>query len=303
MKILYTLFLATLIPLPCAAQEVSFLIEQVYATSEIQVEERDISELTGAAARRYREQLRLQNEREAEEAASSSDGVLEETVDSPEMEVQESSESSQVIESSESSASEPAEPYYEPAPAEKPYTPPPAVDQEEQDELTLEQLEEYANEASENIEELIEALEEGFVITSTSSLGSPLPTAQRSAILRRTVRTVGQLKLFARALAESDAQLRKIEVIEDSVVVSYRRKAYIFGFIPLNYIIETSVTDDTVTVEKPWWLLLSRHDIDEHIDTLQQDIENLEPVDDGVPGLLSRMQSILEAMSGVAKQE
>ena len=175
----------------------------------------------------------------------------------------------------------------------------PVIDQEEQDELTLEQLEEYTNEVSENIEELIEALEEGFMITSTSSLGSPLPSTQRTAILRRNVRTVPQLKLFARALAESNSQLRKIEVIEDTITISFRRKAWILGFIPLNYIFETTVVEDIVKVDKPWWLIFSRNDVDEHVAALQEDIEGLGELEEGVPGMLSRIQKILQTMSDV----
>ncbi|MDA0376620.1 MAG: hypothetical protein O3A80_04935 [bacterium] len=285
-------FLFALVPTPCAAQEVSFLIEQAYASSEVQVEERDVSELTGAAAKRYRQQLQLQYEQEETQQSSSVESFTEETVTSPPV----------IIPSSDTSeSSAPSTPSTPSIP--KPYVAPvelvPVIDQEEQDELTLEQLEEYTNEVSENIEELIEALEEGFMITSTSSIGSPLPSTQRTAILRRNVRTVPQLKLFARALAESNSQLRKIEVIEDTITISFRRKAWILGFIPLNYIFETTVVEDIVKVDKPWWLIFSRNDVDEHVAALQEDIEGLGELEEGVPGMLSRIQKILQTMSDV----
>lgn len=282
-------FLFALVPTPCTAQEVSFLIEQAYASSEVQVEERDVSELTGAAAKRYRQQLQLQYEQEETQQSSSVESFIEETVTSPPVIIPPSDTSKS------SAPSAPSIP--------KPYVVPvelvPVIDQEEQDELTLEQLEEYTNEVSENIEELIEALEEGFMITSTSSLGSPLPSTQRTAILRRNVRTVPQLKLFARALAESNSQLRKIEVIEDTITISFRRKAFIFGLIPLNYIFETTVVEDIVKVDKPWWLIFSRNDVDEHVAALQEDIEGLGELEEGVPGMLSRIQKILQTMSDV----
>jgi len=273
------LFVILLLPLPCAAQEVSFLIEQAYASSEVQIE-------GGVAAPQ----------------SSSIESVTKETVTSPSVVIPSSapsvsSKSSAPSVSSASSESDnlnlPTDNVVPKAPSQ-PAVPLSTIDQEEQDELTLEQLEEYAKEASENIEELIEALEKGFTITSTSSLGSPLPSTQRTAILRRNVRTVPQLKLFARALAESNPLLRKIDIVEDKITVSYRRKAWILGFIPLNFIFETTVVADTVEVDKPWWLVLSRNTVGKDVEVLQQNITTIEDTN-----VLSRMQKILQAMSDV----
>ena len=281
-----------LVPSVGAAQEVSFLIEEVHASSEVEVQ--DPTGLSGRQAREYRE--RLQQQYEAEAAASSVQNIIEEDVATSPIDTVSSDSSSS--DSSDASSVQPVEPYYEPTPASssQPYTPP-SVDQEEQDQLTLEQLEEYADEANTNLEEQIALLEEGFSITSTSSLGSPLTTGLRSAILRRNVRTVPQLKLFARALAESDPDIRKITVEENTVTVSHRKKAWVFGFIPFNYILETTVEDGSVSVDKPWWLLLSRDDVDEHVESIEKDISEIDDLEDGLQGLLKRMQRMMEILS------
>ncbi len=284
--LLFVLF----IPISAHAQSVSFLIEEVHASSQVEVQ--DPTGLTGRQAREYRERLQNQFEQEA----SSSETILEETVATSPAEVAPAS-SSDSSEFSESSSSNPVEPYFAPTPTPTPYSPPSSKTQEEQDELTLEQLEEYADEANANVEEQITLLEEGFSITSTSSLGSPLPSTQRSAILRRNVRTVGQLKLFARALAESDPNIRKITVEENVVTVSHRKKAWVLGFIPFNYILETTVEEGEIQVSKPWWLLLSRDDVDDHIESIKTDLSEIEDSEDGLQGLLKRMQHLMQIMS------
>jgi hypothetical protein len=294
MRTVGMLILLLCFPISTSAQQVSFLIEEAHASSEIEVE--DPSGYTGRQAREYRERIQQQYEEEA--SSSSSEAVIEETVTTGPVEVQIPTNPTFSSEFSDASSSAPEEPYYEPTPKSETYIPSlPAVDQEEQDKLTLEQLEEYANEASTNAEEQIEQLEDGFSITSTSSLGSPLPTTQRSAILRRNVRTVAQLKLFARALAESDANIRKIVVEDNTVTVSYRKKAWVFGFVPFNFILETTVVENEVVVEKPWWLLFSRDDVDDHIAVLEAELTELEEEEEGIQGLLKRMQKMMQAMS------
>ncbi|MAE68780.1 MAG: hypothetical protein QF793_00795 [Candidatus Peribacteraceae bacterium] len=280
------------LPLPASAQQIGFLVEEVYASSEPVIEE-DVSGLSGAAARRYREKLQQQYQQEA----ASSEAIIEETVTSPPAEVQEPSDISDSSAFSESSSSEP-EPYFEPKPKPKPFVPPtPPIDQAAQDELTLEQLEEYANEVETNLEEQLELLAEGFSVTSTSSLGSPLPAAQRTAILRRAVRTVPQLKLFARALAESDAHLRKVEVSEGAVIISYRMKAWLFGFIPFNYILETSIEDNTVTANQPWWHAVSRDNVDRYVAAMQAELNGLG--EQSEESILNRIQQTMRMIKTV----
>ncbi|MCB9808439.1 hypothetical protein H6770_04260 [Candidatus Peribacteria bacterium] len=157
----------------------------------------------------------------------------------------------------------------------------PTKSQQELDELTLEELEEYANEAAQNLEEQMQQLKEGFTVTGTSTLGSPLPTAQRSAILRTSVRTVAQLQLFAKALTESDEHLRKITVNNSSIEMTYRSKAYLFGFLPLSFLTTATASfDGSIEVDTPWWLLLTRDTVAQHAAALEE----------GLPALLRATQ-------------
>lgn len=154
--------------------------------------------------------------------------------------------------------------------------------QEELDELTLEELEEYANEAAQNLEEQLKVLHDGFSVTGTSTLGSPLPAGQRSAILRRSVRTAGQLKLFAKALTESNENLRKITVDDESITMTYRSKAYLFGFIPFHYLTTVTATfGGEIVVDAPWWLSLARDNVAQVEDALGQI-----PLEDGEPNAI-----------------
>ena len=292
LSVLFILLVCT--PLSTSAQQVSFLIEEAYASGEVPVQ--NPAGLTGGAARRYRE--KLQKQYEAEAAASSAESIIGETVVSSPIEVV-PSDNFASSESSESSIF--IAPKKDIIVPKKEIISVPVKTQQEQDELTLEQLEEYADEAAANVEDQITQLEEGFSITSTSSLGSPLPSTQRSAILRRSVRTIGQLKLFARALAESDDQLRKIEVREESVTVSYRRKAWMFGFIPFNFILETTVDGKSVSVKKPWWLAIARDGVSDHIAAIETDLEKLPEIEVGLQGLLQRIQQTLQAISNVSQ--
>jgi len=295
LSVLFILLVCT--PLSVSAQQVSFLIEEVFASSEVPIEPPE--GLTGGAARRYREQL--QKKYEAEAAASAAESITEETVVSPSVEVQPPSVSSEPSESSVSSIFI--------TPKKDVVAPKVKIiniqtkTQQEQDELTLLQLEEYANEASANIEDQIALLTEGFSITSTSSLGSPLPSSQRSAILRRTIRTVGQLKLFARALAESDPYLRQIKIQEDTVRVSYRREAWVLGFILFHYILETTVQGDQVTTDRPWWLAFAKDGVSDFVDTLRLEIREFEPVEDpsDIVARLKAVQRTLQTISAVSK--
>ena len=161
--------------------------------------------------------------------------------------------------------------YVPPAPRSEP-----EQSQEELDELTLEQLEAYANEAQQNLEEQLEKLREGISVTGTSTLGSPLPANQRSAILRSNVRTVDQLQLFAKALAESDENLRKFAVNDEGIEMTYRAKAYLFGFIPVSYLVSVhAMYDGTVEVDAPWWLFLGRDTNDEFTEELSATLPEL----------------------------
>lgn len=310
MRFAPVLALLLAVPSPCLAQEVSFLLEQVYASSPVPVETQDPAGLTGRAARRYREQL--QQQYDAEASTSSSESLLEEDVASSPVDVmkesvhteQETESLEQETSSSEASSaaaeveSSSVAPVYVPRSSSSS-----SQDIEEQDKLTLEQLEEYRDEAYENIEEQMELLEEGFTITGTSVLGSPLTTAQRGAILRRNVRTVPQLKLFTRALAESDANIRQIEIKENTITFSYRQRAKLFGFIPLTYLLNTDIENGTATVHQPWWHIIAADNVDTFKQELseklaEQQVEDTEDID--ISELLTAQQKLLEIMSSAS---
>ena len=102
MRFFLTLLLFILVPLPCDAQDVSFLLQQVYASAPVEVVP-DPSGLSGRAARKYREQLQLQYE---QEASSSQESIIEEGVSTAPMEI-ESEEIRNTDSPSSSAASEP----------------------------------------------------------------------------------------------------------------------------------------------------------------------------------------------------
>lgn len=288
-----------LMPAQVCAQEVSFLIEEVFASSPVEPTE-DVGGVTGRQARDYREQLRQGYEEQSSDSLLNEDtvsGPVE--VSEPVEQVEFSSESSSSVEAASSAFSE-----EETVPV-RTYVPPPP-DQQEQDRLTLEQLDEYRDEAYANKEEQMEMLEAGFSITSTSSLGSPLSSNQRAAILRRSVRTVPQLKLFARALAESDDNLRKIEVGMDGIRISYRKKAWLFGFIPLHYIFDIQVSDEGVAAKQPWWHVLAKDGVAEDLealnDMLASDTEEDSEGHDELQHVLDTTKTVLEAIAGFFAQ-
>ncbi len=291
-----TLLVLILALIPIQAH--AFFFETVYAT-DTPATTQDPSGLSGRAARKYREQLQKQYEAEA---AASSESITKEDPITPEVPVkhyydQEEEDTSLSSESSESSTSSTE------VSSQSSYVPVATSpkEQEELDRLTLEQLEEYANEASANIEEQMQKLEEGFTITSTSTLGSPLTSSQRDAVLRRNVRTVDQLKLFARALAESDDNVRQITVDEHGVTMSLRREAKLFGFIRLPYIEKTTVSDDGVNVSTSWWSMFARTSTDTFVELLEDGLSGLNVAGDSLQGLLQSQQQIMQMMSDVAK--
>ena len=307
--------------LPAHVTAMSFLIEEVAASETVPIISPDVGDLRGGAARRYRQKLELQYQRERESSAQSQVQLLEEEVASPEAGVQETAPAtkpaeqdqkiSEVHEDGDAGASvssavpvssTPTAPAI-PTPVEriKTFT---QESIEEVDRLTLEQLEEYANEANENADEQIQMLQEGFSVTSTSSLGSPLSVAQRSAILRRTVRTVPQLRLFTRALAESDDNLRKIEIRSDRVVMSYRQNARVLGIVPVSYILETTVEGTDVAINKRWWHVFTRDNLEEYQGELQTQLRILEEGDlDGndLQNTLLKQQRMLQIMRSISK--
>jgi outer membrane biosynthesis protein TonB len=296
--------IALFVPISVSAQEVALFVETTYASEAVPVIQGPEG-LTGRAARRYREQL--QQQYEAEAAAAAQENVVEETVASSPVEVDPTPNSNpQPPTPTPTPTPNPQPPTPTPTPYPQPPTPtptpdplPPTQTQEQLDELTLEELSEYADEAAANVEEQLELLSEGFSVTSTSSLGSPLPATQRAAILRRTVRTVGQLRLFARALAEGDENLRKIELDDNSTTISYRKKAWLFGFLPLNYILEATHEDGVVRIDQPWWHVLSRDGVGELKDQLQEAVDEDENEPESIQDDLVQRRTLLEIFSRI----
>ena len=117
--------------------------------------------------------------------------------------------------------------------------------------------------------------------------------------MRRTVRTVGQLRLFARALAEGDENLRKIELDDNSTTISYRKKAWLFGFLPLNYILEATHEDGVVRIDQPWWHVLSRDGVGELKDQLQEAVDEDENEPESIQDDLVQRRTLLEIFSRI----
>ena len=287
-------FVLVLAPLPCSAQEVSFLIENTYASSPVPVQTVQPSGTTGGGTRTIKSV-------QSSSQSSSSAALLKEDVTSGPVDTQEEvAPPPNEVEEESSASSE------ESVSSVSPFVPTktvvPQVNQEEQDELTLEQLEEYRDEAYANMEEQLTQLEEGFIITGTSAMGSPLTVSQRSAILRRNVRTVPQLKLFVRALAESDPNIREIEVRGNSIVFSYRQSAKLFGFIPLTYLLQTEIEEGVATVHRPWWHFATADGVATYEqklqDRLQEEADDIDDID--VPRMLSAQQRLLQMITAVS---
>lgn len=276
----------------------AFFLETTYASSDVPVTN-DPSHLTGRQARQYREQLQQQYDAES----SSSAAFTEESPSSPDVPTKtpthyydqsvgaSSSYSSVPFDTQVSSTSSSPSDVSSTSTYQQPV---PNSHQEEQDRLTLEELEEYANEAEENIEEQREKLRTGFTVTSTSSLGSPLTPVQREAILRRNVRTVDQLQLFARALAESDENVRQITMNDTAITISYRSKAKLFGFIPLHFLQKITVDSNRVSVDTPWWTFFAKDSTEEVVLALEDELTSEEVEVPDLQHMLQKQQQTLQ---------
>src|SRR3989344_6432449 len=126
-----------------------------------------------------------------------------------------------------------------------------------------------------------------------------LPAGEREAILRADIKTVEQLKLFIRALAESDENIRKIEVVQDRIIISYRSVAKILGLFPVSYLLETTVDDDGVSVPQPWWHFFATDGVDDYVLMLEEAIvtDVDESDENGMADILKRRQQLLQTIS------
>lgn len=281
MKYFIALLSLLISPFSVHAEEISFLVETTYASSEAEVAP---TVLPVAPVQNAGNSRRVQ--------------LIKETPPSAVVPVAAPVVESSVSSTSTSESSEPALPTHVPV---QDYT---AKEQEELDHLTLEQLEEYADEATVNLEEQLAQLEAGFTVMNTSIMGNPLSPTQRAAILRRSIRTVAQLKIFTQALTEFDANLRQVKISDKRIEISYRQKAKLFGLIPLNYLLKTTVEDGDVQVKQPWWHFLARDDVKTYKEELQQQLDLLGDLDAEDPDFeenLKRKQQILQTISNVSK--
>ena len=280
----FVLLLALLLlPTAVSAEEISFLIQTTYASSTVEVVPTVFP--TGRAGAT---------------SSQASVGIIEETMPSSPAPVTPPVDDDEEYEDYEDDEEykEPVQKVSAPAPV---YT---VKEQEELDELTLEQLEEYADEAEQNLEEQLAELEDGFTVMGSSVMDDPLSPTQRAAILRRSIRTVGQLKIFTKALSESDENIRQVKLGDEKIEISYRQKAKLFGLIPLNYLLKTTVKDGEVEVKQPWWHFLARDDVQSYKTTLQEQLDLLDDINSEDPGLevkLQRQQQILQTLSNVSK--
>jgi|GEM_PF-1324942 len=295
----FSLLLALfLLPTAVSAEEISFLVETTYASSEVQVVPTVLP--TGRAGAT---------------SSQASVGIIEETMPSSPVpvtppvdddeEYEDYEEDKEYEDDEEDKEYEDDEEYKEPV--QKVSAPAPVYtvkEQEELDDLTLEQLEEYADEAEQNIEEQLTQLEDGFTVMGSSVMDDLLSPTQRAAILRRSIRTVGQLKIFTKALSESDENIRQVKLGDEKIEISYRQKAKLFGLIPLNYLLKTTVKDGEVEVKQPWWHFLARDDVKSYKTTLQEQLDLLGDIDPEDPDLevkLQRQQQTLQTLSNMSK--
>ncbi len=286
----FSLLLALfLLPTAVSAEEISFLVETTYASSEVQVVP-----------------MVLPTGRAGATSSQASVGIIEETMPSSPVPVTPPVDDDEEYEDYEEDKEyEDDEEYKEPV--QKVSAPAPVYtvkEQEELDELTLEQLEEYADEAEQSIEEQLTQLEDGFTVMGSSVMDDLLSPTQRAAILRRSIRTVGQLKIFTKALSESDENIRQVKLGDEKIEISYRQKAKLFGLIPLNYLLKTTVKDGEVEVKQPWWHFLARDDVKSYKTTLQEQLDLLGDIDPEDPDLevkLQRQQQTLQTLSNVSK--
>ena len=87
--------------------------------------------------------------------------------------------------------------------------------------------------------------------------------------------------------------------------MSYRQKAKILGVIPINYILETTIEDGTVSVNKRWWHAITKDGIEEYVEELEEQISSdgddaqLENID--LQNSLQKLQQTLQTMSNISK--
>jgi hypothetical protein len=294
MKNFSLLLVLFLLPTAVSAEEISFLIETTYASSEVEVVPTVLP--TGRAGT----------------TRSQAPEVIKETITSAPVPVvvpvpSQSSTATVDPVVEEEKPVEKVAPVQEkvsvptPRPTPTTYT---VKEQEELDELTLEQLEEYADEAEQNFEHQLSQLEDGFTVMGSSVMDDLLSPTQRAAILRRSIRTVGQLKIFTKALSESDENIRQVSLGDEKIEISYRQKAKLFGLIPLNYLLKTTVEDGEVSVKQPWWHFLARDDVKTYKGELQEQLDLLGDMGSEDPDLaakLQRQQQTLQTLSNVSK--
>lgn len=147
------------------------------------------------------------------------------------------------------------------------------VDEQKLYRLTLEQLPAFSEQRETTVEEQRKKLMEGFLITETQS--NRLTNLQRTIVLDQVIRTKEQLMLFARALLESDQALRKIEVEGPLVRFSSRTEGTFLGFIPVSFIVETTVDleEGEFTLTKPWWTVAVHSAHSAYEDALKEALE------------------------------
>ncbi len=180
-----------------------------------------------------------------------------------------------------------------------------SLSKEESDREILKAIPAFKNATPPDTAEEDSMVSQGFSFTGVTSNDATFTPNERAAILRASVKTAEQLKLFARALAERDENIRKIEVVQDRVVISYRQSAKLLGLFPISYLLETTVEDGEVEVDAPWWLLLSTDGVRDYAETVEQllrageDDTQLSDVD--LQEMLRKQQNILQTISTISK--
>ena len=174
-----------------------------------------------------------------------------------------------------------------------------SLSEEESDLEILMGLPAFADEVTPDYVEEEKKIYQGLSFSGATEMDETLPPTEREAILRADIQTVEQLKLFIRALAESDENIRKIEVVQDRIIISYRSVAKILGLFPVSYLLETTVDDDGVSVPQPWWHFFATDGVDDYVLMLEEAIvtDVDESDENGMADILKRRQQLLQTIS------
>jgi hypothetical protein len=94
--------------------------------------------------------------------------------------------------------------------------------------------------------------------TLNANVNSQVATTTANTTAQATVSSTTDLDIYTRDITEKDENVSNVVVKDDSVSVSYKEPAKIFGLIPTEVLVTVEVDDEgTVQVKYPWYAFLS----------------------------------------------